>query len=75
MHCRLFGSVIDCFSNLTVYGADSSNMSLLSHHGSARRNRGMGVVIHGRIRTCYLCFTYTSVLTDRLILVDSQRMK
>jgi len=42
-------------------------------YGSVRRNKGMwknteiGVVIHGRIRTCYLCFTHTPLLTINLV--------
>ena len=26
-------------------------------------NRGVGVVVDGRVRTCYLCFIYTPVFT------------
>ena len=62
---------IDC---LTVYEVNHTEMSLLLYQGSARRNKGMwgtteiGVMICGRIRTCYLCFTYTSVFTVNLVL-------
>ena len=43
---------------------DYTDMSLLFYHVSVRRNKGMcgnteiSVVIHGRIRAWYLCFTY-----------------
>ena len=33
---------------------------------------GIGAVIHGRVRTCNLCFTYTPVFTDSLVLVDNE---
>ena len=32
-------------------------------------NREIGVVIDGRIRTCYLCFTYTPASTASLFLI------
>ena len=62
----LFRSVIDCSCSLAVYGEDSANISFLCYHESVRRNRGMwgmwgdteiGMVICGRIRMLYLCFT------------------
>ena len=39
------------------------------YHGSVQRNKSMegnreiGVVIDRRIKTCYLCFTYTPIST------------
>ena len=59
-------SAIDCF---TVYGIDYTDMFFLCYHVSARRSKGMwgnniieiGTVIHGRIRGCYLCFTYKPI--------------
>jgi len=36
-----------------------------------KRNREIGVVIDGRIRTCYLCFTYISVSTVSFVLVKA----
>ena len=64
-------SPIDCS---VVYGIDYIDMSFLCYQGSVRRNKGMwrnaeiNVVIHGRIRTCYLYFTYTPVFTVNLVL-------
>ena len=56
-----------------VCGIDYTDMSFLCYHGSVRRNKGMwesteiDVVIHEMIRKCYLCFTYTPVLTISLV--------
>ena len=58
--------MIDC---LAVYGADFTNILLFCYHGSMQRNKDMwenteiSVVIHGRIRTCYLYFVYAPVFT------------
>ena len=35
-------------------------------------NREIGVVINGRIRTCYLGFTYTPVSTVSFVFLDSE---
>ena len=64
-------SAIDCPA---VYGIDYTDMSFLCYHGSERGDRGMwrnteiGVVIYGRIGTCYLYFTYRPVFTVSLVL-------
>ena len=48
---------------LTVYRIEYPDMYFLCYHKSVQRNKGMwgnaeiGVVIYGRIRTRYLCFT------------------
>lgn len=58
VHCRWFGSTIDF---LAVYGIDYPGMPSLCYHGSVPRNKGIcwtTEMIHGKIRTCYLCFTY-----------------
>ena len=58
-------SSLDC---LAVYGIDYDDMSFLCYHGSVWGSKGMwgnierGVVIYGKIGTCYLCFTYTHCL-------------
>ena len=63
-------SSLDC---LAVYGIDYDDMSFVCYH---RRNKGMGgniergVVIYGKIGTCYLCFTYTPVFTVNLVLSE-----
>ena len=68
-------SAIDC---LTVYRVDHTDMSFLRYHGSEWRNKGMrrnteiGVVIYGRIMTCYLCFTYTPVFTVSLVIGNQE---
>jgi len=61
----------DTGDRLTI---DYTNMSFLCYHESVQRNKGIwwnterGVVIHGRIWTWCLCFTYTPVFTVSLVL-------
>ena len=70
MHCRWVGSAIDC---LPVYRIDYTDTASLCYHGSVWKNKDMwgntkiGVVIHGRIRTWCLCFTYTPFFTVSFI--------
>lgn len=66
-------SAKDC---LSVYGIDYTDIPFLFYRGSVRRNKDMwrntemGVVIYGRIRTFYLCSTYTPIFTNSLVLVN-----
>lgn len=65
-------SSTDC---LTIYRTDYTDMYFLCYQGSVRSNKGMwgnidiGVVIYGRIRKCYLCFTYVLLMLLSLSLV------
>ena len=38
-------------------------------------NREIGVVINGRIRTCYLCFAYTLFSTVSFVCLDSEEQE
>lgn len=64
MNCKLFGSLIDFFSNLGVYGKDFTNMSFswiwpeCTEESEPGGNIEIGVAICGRIRMNCLCFTY-----------------
>ena len=65
--------MIDC---LAVYEADFTNILFLCYHGSMQGNKGMwgnteiGVVTHGRIRMCYLYFTYTPERANEVLVLE-----